>query len=660
MKNSLTSVATKLGFCAIIGLFSIPNTTQLKAQTVVDSLLQLRSQQSGFALVATLNELSWEYKSRQIDSAKLFAQQAVSLSQEIANDTLLGASYNSLANVFEANGMLDSALVYHEKSLGIKSRLSDSIGIADSYNNLGIVSDELGNYEESLRYYFDALGIYERNATDWSKVPMVLSNIGIVYKKQEAYDKVMEFYSRALAIYEDNNYQVGMAITKGNIGALAIKTGDFNKTIAFSQEAKQLYASLGYERYVPYMTVNMAIANDSLKNYQEASRLYKECIAQFESDDNRYELCNARISYGNNLFMQYQDEPALKELLAGLQLAEQNNFKEFEQKAVSSLAVLYNNNKNYSKAYAFSKRSHDLYKELFEEEKTKSIFELETKYQTQKKENQILLQQAQLTQKEAQVVRKNLMIYGSLGLAVILGMLGFLFFRQQKLKNQQLVKEGELNQALAKIETQNKLQEQRLRISRDLHDNIGAQLTFIISSLDNLKFGYKNLEKGVTDKLGLVSSFTGQTIYELRDTIWAMNKSEIGFDDLKSRISNFIEKAQSAAQGIRFSFDIDAQTDSQRTFSSVQGMNIYRIIQECVNNSLKYAEASKIAVTISENTTHIFFNIDDNGNGFDQDEVAMGNGLNNIKKRAQELQGDLQIISSLENGTSVRLQMPLD
>jgi signal transduction histidine kinase len=406
------------------------------------------------------------------------------------------------------------------------------------------------------------------------------------------------------------------------------------------------------------MTVNMAIANDSLSRYGEAARLYQTSIANFSKDENPYELCNAHISYGNSLYAQYQDKKAFEQLLLGLKIAEQNGFKEFEQKAVNTLAVMYNNKKEYATAYQYAQRGHRLYKELFEEEKTKSIFELETKYQTQKKENQILVQQAQLTQKEVEGARKNLMIFGSLALAVILGLLGLLFFRQQKLKNEQLQKEAALSQALAKIETQNKLQEQRLRISRDLHDNIGAQLTFIISSLDNLKFGYKNLEEGVTNKLSQVSSFAGQTIYELRDTIWAMNKNEIGFDDLKSRISNFIEKAQSAAKGVSFTFDIDAQIKDDCSFTSVQGMNIYRIIQESVNNSLKYANASAIAVKVSQNTSHIVVNIDDNGTGFDQETVQLGNGLQNIKKRAQELNGDVKIVAIPGKGTSVSLQVP--
>ena len=76
----------------------------------------------------------------------------------------------------------------------------------------------------------------------------------------------------------------------------------------------------------------------------------------------------------------------------------------------------------------------------------------------------------------------------ALALAFLFGLIGFLVYKQQRLKNEQIIKENELRQALIKIENQNNLQEQRLAISKDLHDNIGSQLTFIISSLDNLKY----------------------------------------------------------------------------------------------------------------------------------------------------------------------------
>lgn len=180
-------------------------------------------------------------------------------------------------------------------------------------------------------------------------------------------------------------------------------------------------------------------------------------------------------------------------------------------------------------------------------------------------------------------------------LAVILSLLGYLFYSQQRIKNRQLQKENELKDALIKIETQNRLQEQRLRISRDLHDNIGAQLTFIISSLDNLKYGFQLPEK-LSNKLKSISEFTSTTIYELRDTIWAMNKNEISLEDLQSRISNFIDKANFATDRIKFDFKSNASDDKNFTLTSVQGMNVYRIVQEAINNALKYANAKNITV----------------------------------------------------------------
>jgi signal transduction histidine kinase len=240
-----------------------------------------------------------------------------------------------------------------------------------------------------------------------------------------------------------------------------------------------------------------------------------------------------------------------------------------------------------------------------------------------------------------------------MGLALVLALLGYLLYNQQKLKNHQLQKESELKQALIKIETQNRLQEQRLRISRDLHDNIGAQLTFIISSLDNLKYGFKDMDGKLSTKLDGISGFTSQTICELRDTIWAMNRNEITFEDLQVRISNFIDSAKIASEKTSFSFKIDSSVNSEHVFSSVHGMNIYRIIQEAVNNALKYSEGNTISVEISEEQKTYKVLIEDDGKGFDLDKFNRGNGLNNMNKRASELGTTLTINSIIGKGTKI-------
>jgi signal transduction histidine kinase len=132
-----------------------------------------------------------------------------------------------------------------------------------------------------------------------------------------------------------------------------------------------------------------------------------------------------------------------------------------------------------------------------------------------------------------------------LGILFCFGIIiSFLVYRTLKLKNKQQKQEYELKYAIEEIAHQNKLQEQRLSISRDLHDNIGAQLTFIISSIETLKQAFNIKDEKINNKLTSISNFTKDTITELRDTIWAMNHSEIDFNEIRNRILNFVEKAE--------------------------------------------------------------------------------------------------------------------
>ena len=173
----------------------------------------------------------------------------------------------------------------------------------------------------------------------------------------------------------------------------------------------------------------------------------------------------------------------------------------------------------------------------------------------------------------------------------------------------------------------------------------------------SFKFGFTDISEKLGSKLSNISSFTQQTIYELRDTIWAMNKENITFEDLQARIANFIEHAKNASEKTDFSFNIEGNINEAHVFSSVVGMNIYRIIQEAVNNALKYASADEIEVNISEKEAKYNIEITDDGIGFDQDNTELGNGLNNMKKRAREVGGTLHIKSS-KKGTSVLLKVP--
>jgi signal transduction histidine kinase len=288
-----------------------------------------------------------------------------------------------------------------------------------------------------------------------------------------------------------------------------------------------------------------------------------------------------------------------------------------------------------------------LNRKLSDSEVLKKTIELETKYQTAQKEKLIL-------EKEAENKRKtNWIIIISL-LAFFASLLGFLIYRQQKLKNKQQEQEFQLKSAIAQIETQNQLHEQRLAISRDLHDNIGAQLTFVISSVDNLKFGNQITDSKITNQLTKISDFTKSTIIELRDTIWAMNTNEFTFEDLRSRIFNFIEKAKSAKEGMIFKFNVDEKLKDEK-LTSIIGINIYRAIQEAINNSIKYSEAKNCTVEVEKINSQIKITVQDDGKGFDVQSTDLGNGIHNMRKRIEEVEGNYSISSKIGKGTTVEI-----
>ena len=322
---------------------------------------------------------------------------------------------------------------------------------------------------------------------------------------------------------------------------------------------------------------------------------------------------------------------------------EKENLTETYQLLIQTYAYLYQPD---SVSYYLDQTSK-LKNEILETAIVKQTNELEAKYQTAKKEKLLL-------QKEIEAKHKNVLIEGISLSALLIAFIAFLIYRQQKIKSYQQDQEYRLKLTISKIETQNKLQEQRLAISRDLHDNIGAELTFIISSIDNISYAFDIENPGLKRRLAKISAFTKDTIVELRDTIWAMNHNEITFEDLQSRISNFMEKAREAGQLNNLVFTTDESLKHSK-LSSVIGMNVYRTLQEAINNSIKHANATEISLEAKRIDGQIQINIKDNGRGFDETSTEKGNGLQNMQKRMEAIGGSFLLGSNAAEGTSITL-----
>ncbi len=580
-------------------------------------------------------------------------QKAIDISTSNKNQEQISRSKNSLGIVYRDLGDYKKAKFLSEEALTITK---DSTIRASAFNNIGAANRSLGLYEEALQSYLKALNIYEaKNET--SLQATVSNNIGMVYSYLNMRSKAIEYHLKAKDIFEKEKNLKGISEVYNNIAILYANDGELDKALEYFKYSLKIEEQLKDKKGIAESANNVGAVYYYMTQIDSALIYFKQSASIEKSIGN---LSGLGASYNNiaQVLIENNRVDASKIYIdSAYYYAKKTNTVSDIQGALSSYASFYEAKNNPAEALKYFKEYTTLKDSILNIETNSKVAKLEIEYQTEKKEKEILSQRADIAEKELSLSKKNSYILGLSALAIVLSLIGFLFYNQQKLKNRQLQKENELKDALLKIETQNRLQEQRLRISRDLHDNIGAQLTFIISSLDNLKYGFQLPEK-LNDKLKTISEFTTTTIYELRDTIWAMNKSEITFEDLQSRISNFMDKANSSAEQIQFNFNIDTGLSNDLTFTSVEGMNIYRIIQEAVNNALKYAEANTIDVQFKKENDRLFVSITDDGKGFDPSKVEDGNGLNNMKKRANEINAQIQIDSKTDNGTTVSLKMP--
>jgi signal transduction histidine kinase len=520
------------------------------------------------------------------------------------------------------------------------------------YERLHFQHLRAGNYEVALDYIQNALTIAE-TLKDTAMISLHLSDKSIIYHDFEDYEKGVEYGKRAFEIMNKakrKNYKYLIYANNG-IGINFDDWGKADSALFYHYKNLEYLKKVDDSLQFAFIFNNIGNTNLKMKNYEKAKQFINRSLEMNKIRDRDYNLASnytnlATIAYEMNDYSLAKDQ-----FKKAYFHAEKSESIEKIRDVVQQEAWFYKKIGDFEKALERQEAFYILRDSVFNEERSAKIAEIETRYETEKKEKLLAESRADLVEKELEVRKKNYMIYGSLGLAIILGLLSYLVYKQMRLKQEQLKKEHELKTALARIEIQNKLQEQRLRISRDLHDNIGAQLSFIISSIDNLK--YSLVDEAILDKLSKISGFTTETIYQLRDTIWAMNKNDITFEDLQTRISNFIDNAKVASGDTQFRFTIPSGIDSEHTFTSIQGMNMYRIIQESVNNASKYAQASEISVSIQQQGSSFQITIEDNGVGFDQNNVEMGNGINNIKKRARQLGGQASITSDIGKGTRI-------
>jgi len=270
-----------------------------------------------------------------------------------------------------------------------------------------------------------------------------------------------------------------------------------------------------------------------------------------------------------------------------------------------------------------------------------------------------------IKEKEIEFSRKLLIVLTFFFITFIIGA----YFLFQNTKNKEKLKEIEVENEILKLKRDNEIKaiiakteaidQERSRLARELHDDIGSSMSSVRIYADVvLNEMDKNPEKA-KKIIQKQSNEIAQINENISDLIWAIYSKNEKFSNLLERMREFAFNINSA-KGIQFDFDI-SQELSDITLTADARKNMLLIFKEFANNSLKYAQANQIniIITINEENKQIYYCLCDNGVGFNADVVKRGNGIYSFEKRAEDLKSSYNYESIIGNGTKLELRFNL-
>ncbi len=210
---------------------------------------------------------------------------------------------------------------------------------------------------------------------------------------------------------------------------------------------------------------------------------------------------------------------------------------------------------------------------------------------------------------------------------------------------------------LAKRRAQEKLLSERARISRDLHDDVGSTLNSLALLSEVSKRQSDNIPQKTLDSLDEIKKIARDCIHRVGDIAWSVSPKADSLSDLTGRMREFAFQLFQG-ENVRLRFHLPQKLDSMPLPADLR-WNLYLIFKEAVNNTRKYASATLVEVTISEQSGQLQMVVSDNGHGFDPEKIRPGSGLVSMRERAQSLGGQFSMTSGLDSGTQVSVVFPL-
>ena len=523
----------------------------------------------------------------------------------------------------------DSGIYYAKRALSLAQKLNYDRGIFWSIVSLDHSLFITGNYALELDYALSAktlaAKLNDRYAFGWSNGLLADSyfNLGDCVTAMQYVRVVLATMAEDFPTELFSGYAVTVPLYVGlHYYDSALIYG--KKSLELLRMQPALYYGDGddskYARNQVYLSLGDAFQANQL--YDSALYYYRKSLPYAKELNLKTNII--RVHNGMAKIFSARHEPKTAIAHAKIVLGDRvtNAYPSEKILAAILLADVYEGEKRMDSSLKYLRISVNLKDSIYNREKTTAFQNLLLKDLNRKKE--ILTATAEL--------RHQYIVYLLVGLFIVLIVITSIVVRNRRVKQ---------------------LQKIRNSIADDLHDDIGSTLSSI--SIMNELAKAKSPE--AIPLLTSIGEYTAAMQENMSDIVWTVNPKNDHFKSLLDRMSLFATEILDA-KNIQFDFNSDPLLNTAR-ISMKQRKSLYLFFKETINNSAKHSRANKIVVNIRKRDQCIEININDDGDGFDTTAIYHGNGMNSLKRRAEDLSATYSVESQANKGTSVQLKFKI-
>lgn len=598
------------------------------------------------------------------DSASILSRNLFEYAQQ-KGDTLLEMRTHNLTGIlFDVRSQYDSALYYYHRAYNLATETGNLSQLGNISNNIGLTYWHIGSYKEALDYFFQALGYNER-AGNQKERPGIVNNIGIIYGALGNKEKALAFYHQAYEGYLACNDSLGMGAALTNIGYIFLNDARADSAICYLDRSLEIKKATRDNYGLCISLEGKARFFCEQGHFEQARGYYQEALSLAQIIGYEYGIARAFLGFSRVSLAQDLPAQAAPFALKALKLACEIENNKLTYQIHFTLAEIYQRQGNFRKALEHQQAYVEMKEQSINEDRLHQIYHLELGHASEKNLREIQqlthekeIQRLEIEQKETELQQKNLIILIAVIVLIFLlsgGLLAYANYRyrQQAQRQKNIISLTE-HRSRAAVEAEIR---ERKRIGRELHDGLGQML-----SVARLNISAIQQKKGLTaerqqEMLAAALNSVDEAFFELRDISHNLAPAGLAEKGFSGALKDLTEKINRSRQ-IRASFEMVGLGEP---LDDLTENTLYRAIQELLNNAITHAKATAIFLQVLRNEKEITVMVEDNGRGFEEGVSGLfsGGGLNNIRSRVENLNGELFIDTMANRGTIITLVIPL-